>query len=366
MANSEGDDTAANPTGHPFAPPLEGGAPIGRYIVESVLARGGFAWTYLVVDQSLGRRLVAKELCPSGTRRVGAIIDRADCDRFDQLLELFRAECVSLARLSLHPNVVTVHDVVDANGTSYLLTQYVPSPQTSARTFEEAWSVFVQLTDALVHLHAMNVVHRDVKPDNVLIGESPAGWVHPSQVVLIDFGSALTNWNHGLNTSNGPRFVSPGFSAPEAADQVVFDVKASAPTALDIFSLGATGRFLLDRLSVDEQRKCSGPLVCLLAECMSPHPSDRPSAVEVRDRLDHLRPVVRDDTREPLVAASGPSPSAFWDELRLSEGTYKSAVGNRTIPGGVRNPGKRSKSLDGANRGGWLARRWRKVGAYDE
>ncbi len=377
MANSEGDETAVTPTGPAFASPLESGASIGRYVVERVLARGGFAWTYLVLDSTLGRRLVAKELCPNGTHRVGTVLDSAGCERFDELLDLFRNECVSLAQLSVHPNVVAVHDVVDANGTSYLLTQYVPSPQTSVLTFEELWSVLVQLTDALMHLHGTEVVHRDVKPDNVLIGEAPAGWAHPKQVILIDFGSALTNRTPESRNENAPRFVSPGFSAPEAANPIG-SVGQSAPTALDIFGLGATGRFLLDRLSADQQAKGAGLFASLLAECMSPHPGDRPSAIQVRDRLDCLRTAQSDDAWESrgehgaetiaagLVAANGPSSSAFWDDLRLSDPKYKSGMGNRAVSGGVRNPAKRPSSSGEGDRGGWLARRWRKVGAHDE
>lgn len=377
MANSEGDEKAVTPTGSAFAFPLEDGASLGRYVVERVLARGGFAWTYLVLDSSLGRRLVAKELCPNGTRRVGTALDNAGCDRFDQLLDLFRNECVSLAQLSVHPNVVAVHDVVDANGTSYLLTQYVPSSQTSVLTFEELWSVLVQLTDALVHLHATGVVHSDVKPDNILIGEAPAGWAHSNQVILIDFGSALTNWTTGSRNSHAPRFVSPGFSAPEAAYSIG-SFGQSAPTALDIFGLGATGRFLLDRLSPDQQAKGAGLFASLLAECMSPHPGDRPSAVQVRDRLECLRTAQRDDPRglgggqggeagaAGLVAAIGPSSSAFWDDLRLSDAKYKSEMRNSAVSGGVRNPANRPSSSGEGDRGGWLARRRRKVGAHDE
>lgn len=163
MAKFDGEVTATASSVN-CAAPLRIGTSIGRYVVESVLARGGFAWTYLVGDSTLGRRLVAKELCPMGTVRDDTRVESAECERFGQLLELFRTECAALAQLPVHPNVVTVHDVVDANGTSYLLSQYVPSVGVGALTFPETGAVLLQLADALGHLHAANVVHRDVKP----------------------------------------------------------------------------------------------------------------------------------------------------------------------------------------------------------
>lgn len=155
---------------------------IGRYRVEALIGRGGMGSVYRCFDETF-RRLVAiktlrceEHLTPDGK---------------DTNTERFKVEAGALARL-VHPRIVATHDfgVDDRRGEMFLVMQYVDGPSLHHRLkygpleIPEAVRLAWDIADALAHAHERGVVHRDVKPENVLLNDL-------GEPMLTDFGLAL-------------------------------------------------------------------------------------------------------------------------------------------------------------------------------
>ncbi|MGR7026706.1 serine/threonine-protein kinase [Geodermatophilus sp. URMC 62] len=201
----------------------------GRYRLDERLGVGGMSTVWRAEDLLLGRVVAVKEL----TFPVGAsAADRA------VMQERMRREGRAAAGLD-HPDVVTVHDVVEEGATTFLVMQYVPA-RTLTEVVEQDGPLSRQATarvglavlGALRAVHARGVVHRDVKPSNVLVSsQDPADPV--GRVLLTDFGIASVPGDQSL-TSTGLLIGSPGYMAPEHA-------RGDEPgPAADLWALGAT------------------------------------------------------------------------------------------------------------------------------
>ncbi len=200
----------------------------GRYRLSTPLGVGGMGTVWRAEDELLGREVAVKEvLFPAGL---------SDRDR-EVLRERTRREARAAARLD-HPSAVTVYDVVEQDGSPYLVMELV-----QARTLSEVVRtdgplspqrtavVGLALLGALETAHRQGIVHRDVKPGNVLLGPDVGGL--PGRVVLTDFGIASTAGDASI-TSTGLLLGSPAYIAPERA-------RGHAPgPPSDLWSLGAT------------------------------------------------------------------------------------------------------------------------------
>jgi hypothetical protein len=199
----------------------------GRYRLLAPLGAGGMGTVWRAEDLVLGRTVAVKEVSfPHGL---------SDEDR-DVLRERTRREARAAARLD-HPSAVTVYDVVEVDGTPYLVMELVEArtlsqvvradgPLSPQRTAQ----VGLALVGALEAAHRQGIVHRDVKPGNVLLGD---GSGTAGRVVLTDFGIASSAGDSSI-TSTGLLLGSPSYIAPERARG-----QAPAP-ASDLWSLGAT------------------------------------------------------------------------------------------------------------------------------
>src|SRR3954462_15859670 len=157
---------------------------IGRYEVEREIGRGAMGRVYLARDRALGRLVALK------TFRGGALL--ADPDDSAALRRRVLREAQQAGMLS-HPNVVTIHDVVEAgseDGDFYIVMEYVEGRGLDARlkhhgpmSLAQAAPLVGQIASALDHLHARGIVHRDVKPANVLVGDD-------GRIKITDFGVA--------------------------------------------------------------------------------------------------------------------------------------------------------------------------------
>ena len=183
---------------------------IGRYRIERVLGRGAQGTVYLALDNHLERQVALKS--------VGQGRDAAE--RARRLL----AEARTLGKLH-HPHLATVFDALEHDGSHYLVLEYVAGETVDARlrrtgTLDRHTAIHIalQVLDGLGHAHAKNIVHRDVKPSNIVIDES-------GQARLIDFGVAVAE-----GTLDAP-CGTPQYAAPEAVDE------KAAGKAADIFSL---------------------------------------------------------------------------------------------------------------------------------
>ncbi|MBO0845186.1 MAG: serine/threonine protein kinase [Nocardioides sp.] len=190
----------------------------GRYDLEREIGRGGTGPVWLARDTVLGREVALK--------RIGLLpgAQSADVRRAEREARL-------AARLN-HPHVVAVFDLVEDDDDTWLVMEYVEGVTLSAVIKDgallpdEAAPLVRQAADALAAAHAVGIVHRDVKPSNMMV--TPAG-----EVKLTDFGIARAQADAAL-TRTGLVTGSPAYLAPEVASG------ASATEASDVWSLGAT------------------------------------------------------------------------------------------------------------------------------
>ncbi|GAA1655376.1 hypothetical protein GCM10009733_061040 [Nonomuraea maheshkhaliensis] len=202
----------------------EGWLLAGRYRLQAELGRGGMGRVWRGYDEVLDRPVAVKEV---------TLDERPQAER-ELLLSRTMTEARLAARLS-HPNIATVYDVVEADERPWIVLQLVSAP-TLARVLAKRGPlapvvvarIGLQVLDALQAAHAAGVVHRDVKPANILLdaGESHA--------VLTDFGLATSVERPVDLTGVGIVVGTPAFIAPERA-------RGGPPTPqTDLWSLGVT------------------------------------------------------------------------------------------------------------------------------
>ncbi|MFI5553276.1 serine/threonine-protein kinase [Streptomyces sp. NPDC051738] len=231
----------------------------GRYRLEARLGRGGMGVVWRATDQLLGRRVAVKELPLDET------LSAAEARR--QRERTFR-EAQAVAQLS-HPHVIVVHDVVEDDERPYIVMELIDGVSLADRIAahgpvdpSEAARIGVDLLSALGTAHAAGVLHRDIKPDNVLIEYGT------DRVVLTDFGIAQVPGASTL-TESGSFVGSPEYTAPERMSG------SGTGPASDLWSLGA--------------------LLCAALSGESPFRRDSLSGV--------VHAVVSDEIRPPAQAA---------------------------------------------------------------
>ncbi|GAA0911447.1 serine/threonine-protein kinase [Nonomuraea longicatena] len=220
-----------------------------RYRLLRELGRGGMGVVWEGQDTLLNRPIAIKEvLLPPG-------VPKADQERL--LLRTTR-EARTAARLN-HPGVVAVYDVVEEDGRPWIIMELVRAPSledvvvtTGALPVRQAADVGRQVLSALRAAHAEGILHRDVKPANILLADD-------GRVVLTDFGIAVADGDPAL-TATGLVTGSPGFLAPERvrADE--------AGPASDLWSLGATLYAAMTGRSPFERGEAMATLTALLNE----------------------------------------------------------------------------------------------------
>jgi len=171
-----------------------------EFTVERELASGGMGVVYLGVDVRLARPVAIKVVRPG----VGSAVAS----------ERFLREARALAALA-HPNIAPIHRAGEADGLAYYVMDYVAAPTLADRLRErplpraEVLTVADGLLAALEAVHAHGMVHRDVKPSNVFVGEG-------GRAILADFGIAKsTRSGHEDLTASGHPIGTPGYMSPE-------------------------------------------------------------------------------------------------------------------------------------------------------
>ena len=199
----------------------------GRYRITGRVARGGMATVYTAIDERLERTVALKIIHPSQATNVHFV------DRFTD-------EAKTIARLT-HPNVVAVYDQGKHQGLPYLVMEYVQGrtlreliTQRRRLNAVEALAILEQMLAAIAAAHRAGLVHRDVKPENVLVAEAPSGGVAnlvDSVVKVADFGLARAV-EASSNDDTGHLMATVAYVAPE----LVTHGHADART--DVYSAG--------------------------------------------------------------------------------------------------------------------------------
>jgi serine/threonine protein kinase len=248
----------------------------GRYVLLNQLGSGGMGHVWLAHDQRLACEVALKEIV---FRSPGE-----DGDRSARVARA-RAEARHAAGLRGHPHVVTVHDVLEHEGLPWIVMEYVPGAldlhalvsQRGQLAPAECARIGLAVLDALTAGHDRGVMHRDVKPANILLAPDRAGSPY-ARVLLTDYGiSVQPDGGETRYTQTSVLVGTAGYLAPERA-------QGGPPTAsADLFSLGCTLYYAVEGYG----------------------PFDRESALAALTAvaMDEPRPMLRAGALEPVLAA---------------------------------------------------------------
>lgn len=233
-------------------------SPSDRYELLDVIASGGMATVWRARDTKLNRLVALKRPHPA--------------PKGSDQHKRFETEG-QIAATVTHSNLVTVFDAGTDDAGPFLVMELIDAPTLASGTFapQDLPVLGAQVASALAALHAAGIVHRDVKPANILLAENGAK--------LTDFGIARSPVAGGGLTQTGAVMATPEYAAPEI-------LAGADPTpASDVFSLGAVLRNRLGNTG-------SEPTDTLISQAMSPEPDDRPTAGDLAEQLMALPPLL--------------------------------------------------------------------------
>ncbi|NGN64742.1 serine/threonine protein kinase [Streptomyces sp. A7024] len=274
----------------PQEPPAPGTGRLiaGRYRLLAKLGHGGMGTVWRAQDETVDREVAVKE---------PRVPDHLTEREREKMFERMRREARAAARLD-HPAVVNVHDVAVEDGQPWIVMEFVQGRSLGDVLREgtvsavEAARIGAEVLGALEAAHAAGILHRDVKPDNVMLGRH-------DRVILTDFGIAQIEGETSLTDTGG--FVgSPEFIAPErvlgqrpgpASDLWSLGVVLYAATeGVSPFRRTNTPATLQSVLSTEPQTpaRAAGPLAGVIMQLLRKDPAARPDAAEVRRTLRSL------------------------------------------------------------------------------
>jgi serine/threonine-protein kinase len=313
---------------------LDTGATLGgRYTLGAAIASGGMGDVWEATDDVLQRPVAVKIMRPQAT----------DDDSF---IERFRDEARGSASLH-HPNIATVFDYGEEDGTAYLVMELVPGrtlgdiirDSDGGMPADEVRSVLGQAALALSAAHRAGVVHRDVKPANIIV--TPEG-----QAKLTDFGIARLGDGSG-HTLTGEVLGTPDYISPEQA------LGEPATASSDLYSLGVVAH---EMITGRKPFDMGTPVATAIAQVNDP-PPELPGTVplDLREVVDAClaksasdRPAdartVAEAAGVPLGSLPGVTPLPVTTELPSAGGTLVSTVASSPESTAVISPGEASPS----------------------
>ena len=277
----------------------------GTYCVEAAIASGGFGKTYVVSHKVLGIKRAMKEffhadLNDRGTDGKSVLTVSSRRTAHGNMIQSFLKEAQKIAGLN-HRNIIKVHDYFEENGTAYYVMDLIygyslqqkldstnrPLPEKDVRNYLN------QLLDALEHIHSKGILHLDLKPSNIMLGND-------GTITLIDFGASKGFNADGSLSSNSKFSYTPGYAPIELKDCAPHKIG----TWTDFYSLGATLYKMLTNKTVPDYSDISdyyqgittvnpfdftgvaSDFQRLIQACMRPNRTQRPQvAAQVRAML---------------------------------------------------------------------------------
>jgi len=218
----------------------------GQYRIGRVLGQGGFGITYIGMDMFLDIPVAIKEYYPEGfvhrevSRKLDVTCRERDRELFEKHRDRFLQEARILGRLSSEPEIVQVRNFFAANNTAYIVMEYVRGITLKQRmkqlgrpmTASEALEIMEPVLLALEKVHAHQLIHRDISPDNIMLPDSGG-------VKLIDFGTARIMDDDG-NTKSTEAILKHGFAPLEQ-----YNTHGNLGSWTDVYALCATFYYLL-------------------------------------------------------------------------------------------------------------------------
>ncbi|HTS88849.1 MAG TPA: protein kinase [Gemmatimonadales bacterium] len=258
-----------------------------QYRLERELGHGGMGVVFLARDTTLDRSVAVKVVHP-------------DLAIHTSITQRFLAEARMIARLR-HPNIVAVHAAGEATGLFYYVMDYVPGESLRQRLsrgslpLEEGTAILTDLADALDAAGAAGLVHRDVKPENILLDQATG------RPMLADFGigRVMEAETEGMRTDHGVAVGTPTYMSPEQAAGDAVDARS------DLYALGVVGYEMLSG-----RPPFRGDNAAAVA---SKHLTERPAPLET------LRPGVPPHVAHAIARALEKDPGHRWQtgaELR--------------------------------------------------
>ena len=272
----------------------------GRYRLEERVAAGGMGTVFAAVDERLHRRVAVKVL-------------KEDLAQDVRFVERFRREARAAAALS-HPNVAAVFDFGEEDGTAFIVMELVEGRDLAMVLREDgplppdrARQVAAEMCEALAHAHAAGLVHRDVKPGNVIIDDQ-------GRVKVTDFGIARAAGESTL-TATGSVLGSAQYMAPEQASG------APVTAAADVYSAGIV---LYEMLTSSVPFTGDSALAVAMRHVSDEVPA--PSAVN---------PDVPPDLDRVVARATAKDPAARWSSAAEMAGALHGDAAVATAPLGA-------------------------------
>lgn len=241
------------------------GQSIGRYQIIDQLGEGGMATVYKAVDKDLERNVAIKVI-------------RREALGKAQFYARFEREAKALARLS-HPHIVHILDYGEQDGMPYLVMEYIPGGTLKQKLVKplpcaEAARLLVPIARALEYAHQHKVVHRDVKPANILINEA-------GQPMLSDFGISKILEEGGVTalTTMGVGIGTPEYMAPEQGRGL--EVSYSS----DIYALGVV---FYELVTGRRPFRADTPMAVVLKHATEPLPSPRSFVEDIPESVERI------------------------------------------------------------------------------
>ena len=230
------------------------GQSLGRYHILEQLGEGGMATVYKAFDARLERNVAVKVIR----------IEKLTLETISKSLKRFDREAKALAQLD-HPNIIRISDFGEYEHRPYLVMEYIPGGTLKQRLgkpipWREAVRFIIPIARALGYAHQQGIIHRDVKPSNILVGKAGIP-------ILTDFGIAKIFDNEQTADLTGTMGVgTPEYMAPEQIASKSFDHR------VDIYSLGIV---LYEMITGQKPFQADTPLAVLLKHASEPLPSPR-------------------------------------------------------------------------------------------